>query len=30
MLINLTDVFSVEGKDREERFDFELHEVSYM
>jgi len=30
MLINLTDVFSVEGKDREESFDFEPHEVSYM
>ncbi len=30
MLINLTDVFSVEGKDREESFDFEPNEVSYM
>jgi len=30
MLINLTDVFSVEGKDREESFDFDLNEISYM
>ncbi len=30
MLINLTDVFSVEGKDREESFDFESHEISCM
>jgi len=30
MLINLTDVFSVEGKDREECYDLEAHKISYM